>query len=188
MTDTRQAKADLRTAIANRLAEFPQAKKEAESRSLTRRILELLPKPPHNVCGFVPLKDEVLIQPLLNELLGRGYRLFLPRFENGALAFREAPSLSQLKPGHLQIPEPTADANPLPSDEPTTVLVPGRAFDAQGGRLGRGNGGYDVWIRTQRSQNRERTFWGVCYELQQVLQVPVEEHDERVDRVLTARG
>ena len=34
----------------------------------------------------------------------------------------------------------------------STILIPGRAFDAKGNRLGRGNGGYDKWIAEQRER------------------------------------
>ncbi|MFA7682254.1 MAG: 5-formyltetrahydrofolate cyclo-ligase, partial [Candidatus Peribacteraceae bacterium] len=68
------------------------------------------------------------------------------------------------------------------------ALIPGRAFDRDGNRLGRGNGSYDHWIREQRTANPQTKIWGIAFECQIVPIVPTEEHDERVDALITARG
>ncbi len=182
-----EAKKQLRDSIKLRLMRLSDKDRAAEARSLCRRILQNLPPPPANICAYIPLKDEVDINPLLTDLLAKGYDLFLPRFE-GKLVFRKADDLAHLTPGQFNIPEPSEDSLLLDPAAPAVVLVPGRAFSRKGERMGRGNGGYDIWIREKRKMGAETQFWGVAYEHQIMNEVPMEEHDERVDRVLTARG
>src|SRR3989344_1501944 len=205
-----EEKSRLREAIAQRIAAMSERDRAAESRSVCRRIREelrrVIPSSPRHqpkgvsrdnaghawddifICGSIPLKTEVDILPLLKELFAEGYPLFLPRFEAGALTFRRAEDLSNLPKGALNIPEPLASAELLPTEARVIVLVPGRAFDLKGGRLGRGNGGYDRWIKFYRAQNPDAGFLGIGFECQIVREIPAEEHDERMDSVLTARG
>jgi 5-formyltetrahydrofolate cyclo-ligase len=135
----------------------------------------------------VPIKDEVDIRPLLTELLTRGVALYLPCFEK-ILAFRRVTDLASLVPGELKIPEPPPESDELDPAILDIAIVPGRAFDAHGGRLGRGNGGYDRWIHVQRATNARTQYWAVAFECQMVDIVPMEPHDERIDAVVTDRG
>jgi 5-formyltetrahydrofolate cyclo-ligase len=139
------------------------------------------------VCAYVPLKTEPDIRPLLKELLARNDTVYLPCFE-GKLVFRRVTSLLALVPGELRIPEPPKDAELLPDNTADIVLVPGRAFDAKGNRLGRGAGGYDRWIAHVRTQEHVPRMIGTAYECQIVNTIPSEPHDEPVDVVVTARG
>lgn len=52
------------------------------------------------------------------------------------------------------------------------VLVPGLAFDSRGGRLGRGAGYYDRYLR-----KNDAFRMGFCLDKQILEQVPMEEHD-----------
>ena len=146
--DSRTAKSELRLAIKDRLSHISPKDRTAESRSLSRRILEALKTAsagtPLTICAYVPLTDEADIRPVLTELLTSGHHLFLPAYAAGKLVFRQATDLSTLINGTFGIPEPSEDSPELPADAPAIVLVPGRAFDRSGNRLGRGNGGYDI--------------------------------------------
>jgi 5-formyltetrahydrofolate cyclo-ligase len=183
-----EQKSQLRAALLERLKRMSEKDRTAESRSLCKRILEALPPGPITITGYVPLRTEPDIRPLLEELLKRGDSVFLPRFENGKLAFRQVFDLDHLAPGELKIMEPPASAPLLDPQKLDICIVPARGFDAKGWRLGRGNGGYDIWIKKQRTENPKSQFWGIALECQIVPDVPREEHDERVDAVVTARG
>lgn len=185
--DLRAEKTRLQQSIRERLARLSPGERAAESRSICRRVLELLPPESRTVCAFMPIRDEVDIRPLLRELGTRGIALFLPCYEK-LLAFRKAEDLSKLQPGALHILEPPPEADLLDPQALDLAIVPGRAFDAAHNRLGRGNGGYDRWIRAQRAANPRTRFWGVCFECQVVNAVPMEPHDERVDAMVTPRG
>ena len=136
-----QQKTELREDIQIRLSRMSEKDQAAESRSVSRRLLELLPSDPVTICAYVPLPDEVDIRPFLEELLQKNYPLYLPRFEGNALVFRQADDLSNLERGALNIHEPSAESPKLDPSHATHIIIPGRAFDRSGGRLGRGNGG-----------------------------------------------
>lgn len=194
-----EEKALLRKAIDERLKRFTDAERSAESRSLSRRLTEGIPAGTP-ICAFYPMRSEPDITPFLEEVLRRGDPLFLPCFE-GVLTFRQATNLSKLVRGKLGTLEPSPTATELvTSNQPfdpaqdrqpvtsLTILVPGRAFDASGNRLGRGNGGYDKWIAEQREKGILMQLIGVALECQIVDSVPVESHDVRMDAIATARG
>ena len=184
----REAKAHLRQAIKDRLAHLNDKDRHAESRSLCRRILEALPEGQRTICAYFPLKDEADLRPLLKELLRKSHHVYLPRVEGGKVAFRRMESMEALEPGTWHIPEPPDSAPLLDSNDLDIALIPGRAFDGTGNRLGRGNGGYDIWIRKQRQENPKTQYWGIALEYQMTQEVPSEEHDEKMNSIVTARG
>ena len=184
----REEKAKARLYIKERLAHVQDRDRYPESRSLCKQLLKLLPKEPVHICAYFPLKDEADIRPLLPELLKRGCTLYLPRFAEKKLTFHRADDLDALKPGAFGIPEPLPTAPQLRPEDLQYALVPARAYDRGCNRLGRGNGGYDIWIRGQRKVNPTTVFWGVILEVQLINQVPMEAHDEIVDAVITARS
>lgn len=77
--------------------------------------------------------------------------------------------------------------SPLPSAPlalPNLMITPVLAFDRQGGRLGQGGGHYD---RTLANLRRERPVFvlGVAFAGQEVDQVPMGRHDQRLDAIVT---
>lgn len=183
-----QEKTRLREYIKERLSLYPAHKRASESLSLSRRILEALPDPPVTICGYVPLKDEADIRMALSEIIKRGDHLYLPRFQNAILTFGIVTDVKHLKSGALHIPEPPLSAQAPDMEKLQIVLTPGRAFDKNGNRIGRGNGGYDVWIEKQRKINQDTKYWGIALECQVVEDIPVEPHDQKLDAIVTARG
>lgn len=187
MPHTSEQKQALRQAILERIQHMNEQARASESRSIARRILEELPAD-CTICAFVPMKTEPDIQSLLEQLLQSGRSVYLPTFDGRHLVMRRIERLSDLTQGTFGIPEPPATCPPLDPKEPAVVLVPGRAFDQKGGRLGRGNGGYDRWIAEHRTTNTTSHYYGVGFDCQIVSAVPMEEHDVFLDGVITGRG
>jgi len=172
--------------MEERLAHMSEKDRAAESRSICRRLLPIIPKG-SSVCAYYPLRTEVDLRPLMRELLERGDTVYLPCIEHGILAFRRAETLENLEPGELRIPEPPKNAEELDPQNLDFVLVPGRAFDRKGNRLGRGNGGYDKWIQKQRTVKNTRTI-GIAFDCQFLYKIPMEQHDETVDAIALPRS
>ena len=184
-----EEKASLRTAIDDRIKRLSDGERSAESRSLCRRLTEGIPEGTP-ICAFFPMRSEPDITPFLEEVLRRKDPLFLPCFD-GTLIFRQTLDLSTLVRGKLGTMEPPATAPLFTSaicNLQPIVLIPGRAFDPHGHRLGRGNGGYDQWIDNERKNGVQMRLIGVALECQIMDSVPVESHDQRMDAVATARG
>ncbi|MEZ5175906.1 MAG: 5-formyltetrahydrofolate cyclo-ligase [Acidimicrobiia bacterium] len=108
-----------------------------------------------------------------------------PRIDaGGELCIHELRS-DQLRRHPFGFLEPGVDARAVDLDEVDVVLVPGRAFDSAGNRLGRGKGYYD---RLLARLPRGVVLVGVTVEGAFVDEVPVDERDESVDWVVTESG
>lgn len=60
------------------------------------------------------------------------------------------------------------------------VVVPGVAFDREGGRLGFGKGCYDGFLSSISTIKV-----GLCYDIQLIEKLPSEEHDVRMDMIVS---
>ena len=67
------------------------------------------------------------------------------------------------------------------------IIVPGIGFDYQRNRIGFGGGFYDNFLTKVRKMKKEIVCVAVCYDFQIVEKVPTEEHDVRVDAVVSEK-
>ncbi len=133
------------------------------------------------VMCYWPLPDEVDIRPLINRLVAKGTTVLLPKVtDDVTMTLHRYTSSEDLAEGAFHIMEPTG--KPFTDwQQIDTILVPGVAFDAAGHRLGRGRGYYDRFLATCRQARKV----GVCFPFQRVKEVPVEEHDVRMDDIIS---
>jgi 5-formyltetrahydrofolate cyclo-ligase len=133
---------------------------------------------------FAALRYEPDLVPLLNPALGK--RLLFPALEEDFIIAREVRSAEDLVKSAGGIREPSGDRCPVvPSEEIQFILVPGLAFDAGGGRLGRGRGHYDRFLaRLPDTALR----CGVCFDCQMLESLPSEAHDIPMAALLTESG
>lgn len=134
--------------------------------------------------GYYPVRDELDILPLLEAAGQHGVVTALPRVTARAapLEFQRWSPGQSVELAHYDIPVAPEDA---PRLVPDALLVPGLAFDRDGGRLGYGGGYYDRTI-AHLGQTRRPVLIGVGYEAQRVARVPSGPHDQRMDYVLFA--
>ncbi|MCC8174254.1 MAG: 5-formyltetrahydrofolate cyclo-ligase [Odoribacter sp.] len=124
------------------------------------------------------LPDEVYTQEFIEKWSNKKVFL-LPCIEGEDIVFRKYESKQNLKAGEgLKIPEPCGSMIYKPEDI-ELMIVPGMAFDKRGGRLGRGKGYYDRFMKSCFASKV-----GVCFPFQLVDFVPMEIHDLKVDKVL----
>jgi 5-formyltetrahydrofolate cyclo-ligase len=133
--------------------------------------------------GFMPLPDEIDPLAAMQQWLDEGGRLAVPvsNWEARTMQAAEVRSLDEtsfLVSDH-GIREPH-DPVLLPPEELALVLVPGLAFDAAGGRLGRGGGFYDRFLAGVSCPTV-----GVCHNCQIVSSIPADPHDRLVGCVVT---
>ena len=132
--------------------------------------------------GYMPLGDEIDPRPAMQRWMNAGGRLAVP-VTDWAARRMQAAAIESLDPRSMEhrphgVLEP---ASPTIIDPPdlAVVLVPGVAFDACGGRLGRGAGFYDRFLATLSCPTI-----GVCFASQQIERVPREPHDVPVGAVV----
>lgn len=184
----REEKDRLRNGMKKALSALTETEKTSQSSAIGIHLLTLLPADSSPVCAFMPMEDEPDIQPVLEEMLRRNIPLFLPRYDDHQITFRRITSLAELQAGPWEILEPPAAAPEPDPQDIDLAIVPGRAFDGNLNRLGRGKAGYDAWIGTQHSRNISTQFVGVAFREQIVDAVPMEEHDQHMDMIVTPDG
>lgn len=173
----------------NRLVnELGQAQKASQSALLNQRLQKLMTHVPaiKAICVFISLQDEPDIKPFI---LTCSHRLLLPRQEGPILRFCnwDGAHSSTVKHSTLGVQQASAQLPTLSDDQLNQlgqgllVLVPGRGFDSQLHRLGRGKGYYDQSLARVPQALR----LGLCFDCQLVSTLPHELHDQRMDAVLT---
>jgi 5-formyltetrahydrofolate cyclo-ligase len=136
---------------------------------------------------YWPMRGEVDVRPLVEELWQRGCRVFLPRCRPDAYGEMDlacAACEDELSPGPFTLMEPDAARCPaVVSCEPDLALIPGVCFDRRGYRLGYGGGYYD---RLLASGTIGRPLLiGIGHAFQLVDELPVQPWDMPVDVVCT---
>ena len=170
--------------------------KEQRNANLNSRLLQLVRKlsaatPGKHVywAAFQPTGFEPDIRPLFQELK-QEVRWSFPRVEGDELSFYLTDSHSIFSMGSYQILEPTPDPKTrISSEQLTGLLIPGVAFDAQGGRLGRGAGYYDRALAHIQTKNPKVIKIGVAFAPQiHTEPLPLEPFDIPMNWVVTDEG
>jgi 5,10-methenyltetrahydrofolate synthetase len=182
------AKAALRRDIlARRDAVAPEVRARWSQAALDRiRALDAYDRA-RVVLGYASFGSELDTRPFLEAVLRDGRTLALPRVDRAArrLALHHVRDLGEdLQPGTWSIPEPVpVRCRPVDPVAIDFVLVPGVAFDPEGGRVGYGAGYYDRLLGTWPTP--VPPLVAAAFELQVVPAVPVLANDHRVDLVVT---
>ena len=178
------AKAALRAEIHARLQATPRGHRMVESAQVCARLtVTELWQQAGTVLLFAPMPEELDIWPLLALALTAGKTVAMPRFDRATRTYAAAlvrNTESDFVAGHFGIREPAAACAALPLNRLDLVLVPGVAFDLDGGRLGRGKGYYDRLLASVRGAT-----CGVAYDEQIVAAVPVGPRDIRLNHIRT---
>lgn len=166
---------------AKRAALPPEALAEASRRICARVRATEVWRQAGSVMGYMAVRGEPSVLPLLAEALSCGKTLLLPRTEDGGvITARRVTDLRALIPGAYGIPEPPPQSELFPPEEIGLLLVPGVAFSASGARIGQGGGYYDRFLP------RCRGFaLGVCHDFALLGELPRRAHDARVHAVAT---
>jgi 5-formyltetrahydrofolate cyclo-ligase len=138
------------------------------------------------ISGFLPIRSEADLQPLMARWRGRGARLCVPAIiDKQTIVFREFVHGAALVNTGFGTVGPGANAAIL---DPEIMLVPLSAFDSRGHRIGYGAGHYDRAIDRIRQKGFSPTLIGIAFDCQEVAEVPAEPHDISLDAILTESG
>jgi 5,10-methenyltetrahydrofolate synthetase len=131
-----------------------------------------------HILAYWSMDDEVLTPAFIDKWSAAGKQFYLPSIQGQDLVVKHYDGA--LKPGQeFGIPEPdgdqVTDLSPI-----TLILVPGRAFDREGNRLGRGRGFYDRLL----PQLPHALKAGICFDCQKLPSVPTDENDIKMNFVI----
>jgi 5-formyltetrahydrofolate cyclo-ligase len=171
----------LRPSLRKALTQLEPERKEAASLDACFFLIKHLQSSNFKVLSFASTAFEINLWPL-NRWLIKKERLLLPKVENNQLQIYEVTDIQNLKLSSQGIQEPCPlhckrveieDCNPL-------ILVPALGFDDTHHRIGRGKGHYDkLLLRFPQSIK-----WGVGFQEQRCQNLPIEDHDLALDKVL----
>lgn len=200
-TALRDAKKALRTKVAERLAALKPLARAHKTRSLAAFALRAPPLGGRGlVLAYRALPDEACVDALAEMLAARGWRVAFPLVDaTGAMKLVELATGPGMPPlfhasrwtsdrHGIRAPRPDGvGARSIWPRELDAVLVPGRAFDRAGNRLGRGKGYYDRLLARLRPDARSATV-GVGFAEQVEDAVPASADDRPVAWIASDRG
>lgn len=144
----------------------------------------------HTVLLYLSHSSEVRTILELDTFLQMGKRILVPYCEGNSLQTFWLKNRDELEEGEFGILEPSVEwrrvkERKVSNDEIDLIIVPGLAFDRNGGRLGYGRGYYDRFLSQVRL---DCALVGLAFECQIVREVPMSEHDMPLDVVITEAG
>jgi 5-formyltetrahydrofolate cyclo-ligase len=180
----------LRKTILAARDRLTEAEIAARSEAIAHRLLALPElESSGTICIYVSFRSEVRTLPLIRTLLAREKRVVVPltRIKEKRLDLISLSDPDQdLVPGYCNIPEPRRELLPQRLVEPEQldlVVLPGSVFDERGGRFGYGGGYYDRLLAGIPRATRV----ALAFEMQMVGSLPLAEHDQLLDRIVTEK-
>jgi 5-formyltetrahydrofolate cyclo-ligase len=160
---------------------------------LSRRICEqFLALPAYaaakTVKFYIDVRSEVRTRQALPAALASGKKIVVPWCnDRGELELFHLTDLDELAVGMYRILEPKPELRGLPEkqvapEELDLIMVPGVAFDRNGGRLGHGKGYYDKLLQHAR---RDAPLVALAFECQLFDEIPMDRHDIFMDSIIT---
>jgi len=185
-TDICQQKQQVRAAArANR-------QKQPNKDQLSRQICQKLAALPEYTAArvvmfYVDFASEVRTQHFFPTAWAAGKQIVVPYCVKDRLELFRLENTDELAPGTVGILEPRPELRGRPDRQVDVaqldlILLPGLAFDRRGGRIGRGKGYYDRFLRRVRPGT---PLVALAFECQLFAEVPMLPYDKYVDKVIT---
>ena len=140
-----------------------------------------------HIFTYVNFRSEVVTKTLITRLLTLGKTVSVPitRVKQKRLDIvKITDPEGELVPGYCGIPEPREsiiEAQKVEAGTIDLIVLPGSVFDKRCGRFGYGGGYYDRLL----AQVPSATRIALAFDLQIVDKLPLQDHDEVLDTVIT---
>lgn len=159
-------------------------KKELDERILKKLIDNKSYKDSLVLFTFVSFGSEVDTHKIISYALNDGKIVYVPKIKSkdkGIEIFR-INTLCDLKPGYFNILEPLENCPAGNINDIDLILMPGIAFDRNGGRIGYGAGFYDRFLT---NINSDVPKLALAYQFQVLDEVPITEFDVKIDGIIS---
>ena len=133
---------------------------------------------------YISFRDELDTKKLNQYLLERELNLALPAidFQTEEINFFMYDKNTELIENKFSILEPKNKDKVI---FPKIILIPLLGYSKSGFRLGYGGGYYDKYLSKNGIGDVKKI--GIAFSFQEVEEIPVEDHDERLDWILTEK-
>ncbi|MCD8089478.1 MAG: 5-formyltetrahydrofolate cyclo-ligase [Clostridiales bacterium] len=164
---------------------IPPETRHEKSLIITEKLLaEEVYKDCREVFCYLSFRSETETEGFINTALNDGKTVALPYMtkNKGEMVFIKINSLSELVKNSFGIyePKPAAENTAEPGNK-TIIIVPGVAFSRDSFRMGCGGGYYDRYL----SRYGFMCKIGICFAEQICENIPTDEYDIRMDKVIT---
>lgn len=181
-------KRQLRAECHQKIQRLSMEEVNGKSARITTAVCALLETGSYRTIGaYSSFGKEVGTEALIRRLLAAGHQVALPVVSRQPslkkMDFRLVEQVEALVPGVFGILEPQQGKVVFP-EELEIMLLPGLAFSRTGERLGRGGGYYDRYLAKLPP---EVLKIGLAFSEQIAEALPTEEHDLKVDMVITEK-
>lgn len=138
----------------------------------------------NNIFIYIGFGSEIDTKKYIEEFLKLGKNVLVPRIDMklGVMECVKINSLSDLKVGNYEILEPVDEIKAVDKKIIDLVIMPGVAFDINGGRIGYGGGYYDKFLEDIQNDVLKVAL---AYDFQVFEKLEIEEHDIKADIVIT---
>ncbi|MGE5628778.1 MAG: 5-formyltetrahydrofolate cyclo-ligase [Solirubrobacterales bacterium] len=133
---------------------------------------------------FVSFRSEVDTHKIIKNAIKEGKNIYVPKViskEEGMRAYK-INNFEDMQKGYYGILEPKEYCREISPIDIDLVIMPGAAFDKNGGRIGYGGGYYDRFLTLLKGNVKKVAL---AYKFQVLDLVPMEENDIRVDEIIT---
>lgn len=132
-----------------------------------------------NIFLYLDFRNEVSTQFIWKDAIKAKKKVFAPKVTKDGMNFYEIFDEDSVAKGYYGIREPVSSNRT--DEREGLMLIPGSVFDRKGNRIGYGKGFYDVYL----NHNPNFFKFALAFSFQVVDQIPVEEHDIKMDAILT---
>lgn len=180
-----KTKSEIRKEVLNIRNNLDKEIAELKSRIIIDKLKETEEyKNSKSIMVYMDFKNEVNTKVFISEALSENKKIIIPYtdIEKVQIIPVEISSLDDLilcKFGYLEPKKEKID-NPYDVEKIDLIVVPGVAFDKKRNRVGFGKGYYDKLLKIRRAK-----AYAIAYEFQVYEEVPAEEHDIKMDKIIT---
>lgn len=143
-----------------------------------------------NIFIYISYDSEINTKRIINRAINERKNIYVPRteFDTKLMNAVKINDFSNLVESRYGILEPKKEEPFIDPNELDIIVVPGVAFDKNGGRIGYGAGYYDRYFKRINEKNKARiTKLALIYDFQLIDEVPTDEEDVLIDAVLTEK-
>jgi len=143
-----------------------------------------------NIFIYISYDSEINTKEIINKALIDNKKIYVPRteFKTRLMDAVEIISLDNLIESEYGILEPSIEEPHIEPNELDLIVVPGVAFDRNGGRIGYGAGFYDRYFKKINKDNIKKIQKiALAYDFQILENIPMNEHDVPVSYIITEK-
>ncbi|XP_013786773.1 5-formyltetrahydrofolate cyclo-ligase-like isoform X2 [Limulus polyphemus] len=190
----RAAKEAIRAEVKKKLKVMSKDEKFCQSKLITDKLINYDRfKNSHRISIYLNTDHEVQTNGILEYIFKMGKECFIPKYDSNSqhmdmVKLHSLEDLSKLPLTKWNIRQPADDDHreeALATGGLDLMVIPGLAFDKRGGRIGSGQGYYDIYIdRCLHDPSGRPYLLGLAFQEQMLHSIPMDEHDIIADDIL----